>query len=384
MKNRSCSADLPWRREPADELLGANSADPSQPQADVDAVVLEPQLNVIIVRTSAPFQWFLDNDCGTVKDFAYGFEGDELPPDVLPAWFEANDAMDSRSRARARAQTFISQAASPRMALVQKRQEVGALAETPERIPRLVTTPVTIPQAVGGVAQSTFATSSTDRAKAIKDAYAERLFSVLTEHIEHSSKLEAFASCGGSLAEDYSRMVQARLVSFSVEALRGCVNAIWRWCRWCSKQEGVAAFPPSVAHVAIFLRAVAEGDASALLVRKKNSEGAGASEGVRSGLRFAQLHLGFSFAMGDEDVETAGSGTKQPSGPRRRPYLSNHGTSWRSCDFPVAVSGWLSTSRSPSFRLSETASGTGTEKDPRSSTRPRRTPLGRAARGSRA
>ena len=108
--------------------------DPSQPQPDVDAVVLEPQLNVLIVRTSAPFQWFLDKDCGTVKDFAYSFEGDELPSDVLPAWFEANDAMDSRSRARARAQSFISQVASPRMALVQKHQEVGALGVAGQRL----------------------------------------------------------------------------------------------------------------------------------------------------------------------------------------------------------------------------------------------------------
>ena len=40
--------------------------------------------------------------------------------------------------------------------------------------------------------------------------------------------------------------------------------------------------------------------------RRKNAGGGGAAEGVRGGLRFAQLHLGFNFGLSEEEVATAG------------------------------------------------------------------------------
>ena len=70
-----------------------------------------------------------------------------------------------------------------------------------------------------------------------------------------------------------------------------------------------APFPTVTVYVALFLQAVSEGQAAALLVkRRKNSGEAGAADGVRGGLRFAQLHLGFAFGLGEEEeVETAGT-----------------------------------------------------------------------------
>ena len=83
-------------------------------------------------------------------------------------------------------------------------------------------------------------------------------------------------------------------------------------------QPPLPPFPPVSVHVALFLKAVSEGSAASLLVkRRKNAGGSGAAKGVRGGLRFAQFHLGFEFGLGEEEVAAAGLCSPRWQKPKR-------------------------------------------------------------------
>ena len=126
-----------------------------------------------------------------------------------------------------------------------------------------------------------------------KAAYVERLLEVLSANMPFSRKKASYEACGNDLREDDRRLLRDRLFSFSMEALRAANLALRRWMRWCSRSNPpIPPFPPVPVHVALFLQAVAEGKEASLLVKRRNdAEGASAADGVRGGVRFTQLHL---------------------------------------------------------------------------------------------
>ena len=195
------------------------------------------------------------------------------------------------------------------MAESEKAPLINALVRAPDLIPRRLADELSVPRSSGILEVSGHAVvTAADRASEIKAAYAERLLVVLGDNMTHSTKSAAFEACGVDLRHEYSKLLKERLLSFSIEALRACNAALRRWCKWCTHTSPpLPAFPPVPVHVALFLQAVSEGSAVAMVVkRRKNAGGGGAAEGVRGGLRFAQLHLGFNFGLGEEEVATAG------------------------------------------------------------------------------
>ena len=270
---------------------------------------LQPCLLALLTSLSCPAAWFEVNECWTLRDLAYGWDDDDLPPHVVPVWVDANERMDKVSRARARARSWVNSASSQRMAESEKAPLINALVRAPDLIPRRLADELSVPRSSGILEVSGHAVvTAADRASEIKAAYAERLLVVLGDNMTHSTKSAAFEACGVDLRHEYSKLLKERLLSFSIEALRACNAALRRWCKWCTHTSPpLPAFPPVPVHVALFLQAVSEGSAVAMVVkRRKNAGGGGAAEGVRGGLRFAQLHLGFNFGLGEEEVATAG------------------------------------------------------------------------------
>ena len=195
------------------------------------------------------------------------------------------------------------------MSEAEKAPLINALVRAPDLIPRRLADELSVPRSSGILEVAGHAVvTAADRASEIKGAYADRLLLVLSDNMVHSTKAASFEACGVDLRHEYSKLLKERLLSFSNEALRACNAALRRWCKWCTHTSPpLPAFPPVPVHVALFLQAVSEGSATAMVVkRRKNAGGGGAAEGVRAGLRIAQLHLGFNFGLSEEEVATAG------------------------------------------------------------------------------
>ena len=112
-------------------------------------MLLPPCLLAVLSSMGQSSVWFDINNCLSIKDLAYGFGEEDLPPEAMPVSVEANDRMDSQSRARARASSSINDLSLGKMVSAEKQPLVSSLARAPDLLPRRLAPEFQVPVTSG-------------------------------------------------------------------------------------------------------------------------------------------------------------------------------------------------------------------------------------------